>query len=256
MNRFRPRVILALITTLVVVVIAIVRVNAHFGVIGQNGNNEQIDQIQKVVVRAEVPDHQVHDDPAEIERLRAKIVRRVKDSFGQLSHAFQVNASEVDRMSTAVAQYMLLHRYGTRKEYLEHYPLEPLPGDLTEDKGENAERAWAYRTEWARYDSLRVDTIKIRPFYIHGHKEYDRENVAAVSRELSDGSSLLSSGAGDWSVYAVSIDVTIPSFDRTAELDTRFDVFFSNDAPNGAWSAVACQYVGVPAGVFVYIPRP
>lgn len=255
MSKLSPGVVFASVAAVVLVVVAIARVYPHVRVVERTGDSGQVDRIEKVVVHADVPDLEVVSDSVEIEQLRAGITRRVRDAWGRLSDVHRLGGGEIDRLSDAMARYVLSHRYSTREEYLEHYPFDA-PGDLADDKGENADRAWAYQTEWARYDSVRAETIDVRPFYIRGQRVSEREDVAAVSRRLSDGTSLLSSGAGDWSVYVVSIDVSVPSFDRRVELDVRLDIFFANDAPDGEWSAVVCQYVGAPNGVFLYIPRP
>jgi len=257
MKSINFKVVILLFASAAVVAFALVRVWPYVAHPRGSAQADQRAQVAKYVVKESVPSHETGMTDAEVGNLYDRIRRKVDAAFSRLDGNVRPNNTEVSRISAAYADYVVSHRAMSRTQYLENYPHDEPPDGLGGDDPEQADKTWAHSTAWARNGGIDVDSIRVIPRYFRGTEVDDSgSRGVAYYRELSNGKQLAIDGPGGFSVYEVFLGVVVPSFDGKQELELELGVALINDGPQNEWSAVSCQYIGVPTGTFVYTPRP
>lgn len=257
MKSINLKVVILLFTSAAIVAFTLVRVWPYVVHPRVSAQADQRAQVAKYVVKESVPSQETGMTDAEVDDLHDRIRRKVDAALSGLGGNVRPNNTEASRISVAYADYVVSHSAMSRTQYLENYPHDEPPDGLDANDPEQADKTWAHNTAWARNGDIDVDSIRVIPRYFRGTKIDDSgPRGVAYYRELSNGKQLAIDGAGSFSVYEVFLGVVVPSFDGKQELELELGVALINDGPQGEWSAVSCQYIGVPSGTFVYTPRP
>lgn len=192
----------------------------------------------------------------EADALESALYKRVRDELTAIMPSMRPSDLEADAIATAYARFIILRRSATREEFIEQSAREPSPA-LTDEDTESAERAWQYESSWARHGDISADSIRVLPIFIRGRVVGDFEpRGMRTSRHLSNGKLLSADTANGYSVYQVLMDMTVPSIDASEEFEVTLGTMLINDGPQGAWSPISNEFIGIPQGKFAYTPRP
>ncbi|MBL4698658.1 MAG: hypothetical protein JKX70_07480 [Phycisphaerales bacterium] len=247
---------LTIIAVVSVVVFSVMRVWPYVVNQRKSDINAQSKQIDRVLVGADIPDYELKMTQGEVDDLFDRIRRKVNAVALEIPNSTRPTQTDLSKISSAFADFVISHRTNTRTEYVKNYVTEP-SSELVDDDIAKADLAWLRTTVWARHGNIDVDSIRVQPRFIRGREIAGSEPKGGTYfRDLANGKNLAMDGAGSYSAYEIFLSVVVPSFDGKVELELELGVTLINDGPRGGWSAVSCEYIGVPMGTFVYTPRP
>lgn len=177
--------------------------------------------------------------------------------ISQLPTVQQPSDAEAASLASAYADRLLLHRTGTREEYLGRIWYKPNSLLVDDDVGDKANEYWLHNTAWARHGEIDIDSIQVIPRLIRGTwvNEETRMGGTIHHRNLADGS-IWTDATESYSVYEIVLNSTVPSFDGKEEFETQVSTAMINDGPERQWGAVAVTLIGIPTGKFAFTPRP
>ena len=257
MKSIQIKFTLATIFLVSVVSFSIVRVWPYVVNKRSSGRSSQVEQLTKVVVNSVEPQYEIEMGAEEVIDLTDRIRRKVNASLLELPSNTRPSDGDSSAISLSFANFVTIHRAGSRLEYLENYPHERPPSALINDDTVYADQTWSHSTAWARHNDIDIDSIRVTPHFIRGQEiEYLGPKGTAYGRMLRTGKYLAIDGAGQFSAYKVYLKVTVPSYDGKELFDLELGIMMINDGPNDEWSPVSCEYLEVPMGTFIYTPRP
>ncbi len=236
--------------------IAVVRV-MPYAVNHRSVVSPRVKQITTIVLNGVAPQYEANMGVEEVADLVDGIHRKVNVSLKELPVGIRPSNREADRISSAFAGFVKIHRTGSRLEYLESYLHEVPPASLVNKDPVKADKSWLHSTAWARQGDVDIESIRVTPHFIRGQEiEYSGPVGNRAIRMLSQGLSLEDGKVGALSAYKIYLSVTVPSYDGKENFNLELGVMMLNDGLNGEWSPVSCEYLGVPMGTFVYTPWP
>lgn len=256
MKSINYKIAFVIITVASVIVFSVIRILPY--VVNQRGvsTSAQSNQMKKVLVEADIPDYELEMSQGEVDDLFGRIRRKVNAAALEIPNSLRPTQTDLSKISSAFAEFVISHRTNTRLEYINKFINEP-PVELVNDDITKADVAWLRNTVWARHRDIDVDSIRVQPRFIRGLEIAGSEPKGVTYfRDLTNGKNLPIDGAGPYSAYEIFLSVVVPSIDGKVELELELGVALINDGPMGEWSAVSCEYIGVPMGIFVYTPRP
>ena len=256
MKSINFKLVIAIATVLGIFAFSFVRVWPYVTNQRVSSAKVQSNRIERVIVSAVIPEHELETTQGAVDDLSDRIRRKVNAIALEIPNNTRPTRADSSLISSAYAEFVISHRTNTRTEYVKNYVTEP-PSNLVDEDIAKADMAWRRSTVWARIGDIDVDSIRIQPRFIRGIEIAGSEpGGVTYFRDLANGKNLPIDGAGSYSAYEIFLSVVVPSFDGKVELELELGVTLINDGPRGEWSAVSCEYIGVPMGTFVYTPRP
>jgi len=215
-------------------------------------------EIKSIILESNIPEYDTVALRNNIDTLRYPVVKSVKSALNQLPSSQRPSQADVDGVSTAFADYILLYRAGTREEFVLHYQQHGfgVPKSL-EETHKNADEAWTGSAVWAKHKPLQLETVKVMARFINGRPiNSSNPTVSKRMRPLRTGGHLVIDGPQQYSVYEIQMDTIVPTIDGKKELQLKLVLGMINDGIEGEWSVLETGFEGLQPGEFVYSPYP
>jgi len=233
--------------------LAVYQVQRYFG---SGRVNPKASMIRELTVETRFKDYDEDELRSSGDTLQSALYQRVYQGLNGLEPNQRPSDVQADLIAKAYARFLVLRRTATREEYLAEAKREPINGLVNEDP-KIAELAWKYNSAWARHKEIPVETIRVVPIFIRGVAAGDFAPPGKRTvLKLANGELFSDQTVGNYSVYQVLIDMTVPSVDASEEFNITVGTMLINDRPQGVWRPVAVEFIGLPPRKVVYLPSP